>query len=66
MIKSHSSCVSQINTGVNCTVQNTCGFFSIINAMILHDLKLVEFLDAEPQIRRNYEYERTKNTEGQL
>lgn len=31
----------------------TCGFLSTGNTTVLHDLQLVEFTDAEPQIQRN-------------
>ena len=32
------------------------GFFSIVNNTVLHDHRLVEYMDAEPQIQRNQGY----------
>ena len=41
------------NMSLDCMGPVTCGFLSTGNTTVLHDLQLVEFTDAEPQIQRN-------------
>ena len=44
------------SAGLNCMGPLTCGFFSLVNTVVLCDLWLVESTDVEPQILRNCIY----------
>ena len=39
--------------GLNCMGPHTCGFFSVVNTIVLHDRQLVESSDVEPLTQRS-------------
>ena len=52
--------------GLKCESPLVCEFFSLVNPTVLHDVRLVEFMDAVPQIRRKGMYWGTVDMEDCL
>ena len=50
------SCWLLNNMNLNCVSPLICRFFSTVNITVLHNLKLVESLDADPWHWRDYIY----------